>query len=675
MVNRLAQEKSPYLLQYASHPVDWYSWGDEAFKAAKLEDKPIFLSIGFSTCHWCHQMAQESFENPTIAHQMNQAFINIQVDREEHPEIEAVYMEFAQVLMSSAGGWPLNVILTPDLQPFFAITYLPAVNKNGLVGFPKLISHIHEMWQSDEKKLFSEEAKRLVEIFGHTANATGHYLPSKESSKNGIEQFFALADPVNGGLKSVPKFPLGYHSECLMAYAKLHLDSRALYYVDKTLTHMCRGGIYDHLAGGFSRYTVADDWVIPHFEKMLYDNAILAKTYLEAWKMTKNELYRKIATQTLEYLLRDMRHKEGGFFAAQDSDVEGKEGLYYTWTPAEILDVIPGEEGEILCGFFDVTYQGNFQGRNVLHIETSAEEFAPAMLLNKEEFLHKLDIWKQKLLEKRSLRAQLFTDKTILTSWNGLVIDALAKASSSFDEPKYLQAATQTAHFLKTHLCSGVSLYHRYVDGDVKFSATLEDYAYLIKGLLTLFEEGAGSEFLEWAISLTKIVEKDFKEEEGAFYQTDGKEALILRKCDFYDGAEPSGNGVHAENLLRLYQLTWDEAYLKQAEDILKASKNYIDTFAPAAFYNLMVLERYLNKEASTFIIALNDTHSNKDEIKKLLGSKFLPHTAIFWKDQQTLHPDKVAVNQQTTVYVCKQNKCLAPLTKLEEIEKVIKQV
>jgi uncharacterized protein YyaL (SSP411 family) len=542
-------------------------------------------------------MSKESFENPEIARQMNEAFVNIQVDREEHPEIDAIYMELAQVLMSSGGGWPLNVILTPDLQPFFAMTYLPPVNKNGFVGFPQLISHIREMWQSEERTVFSEEAAKLVEIFAHTANATGHEMPSQESVVSGIEQIFKLADPINGGMKGVPKFPLGYQLECLLTYMQKQSDSRALYYVELTLDHMCRGGIYDHLGGGFARYAIDEEWTLPHFEKMLYDNAILAKTYLEAWKVTKKDLYKQVAKATFDYLLRELHHQEGGFFAGEDSDTEGKEGLYYTWTPAEIQDVIPGEEGEICSSFFDVTYQGNFQERNVLHLDVSEEEFASSMLIDKELFVQKLKEWKKVLFNKRSTRIKPFKDETILTSWNGLVIDAFAKAAKAFEQPRYLEVAIETARFLKTNLWNGSTLFHRYIGKDVKFSGMLEDYAYLIKGLLSLFEEGGGQEFLDWAISLAKILERDFKEIEGAFYQTDGRDPLILRKCDFYDGAEPSGNGVHAENLVRLHQLTKEEGYLRQAEDILKAAKGYIDMFAPATSYHLIALQLLLKQK------------------------------------------------------------------------------
>ena len=597
MSGRLSQEKSPHLLQYATQPVDWYSWGDEAFKAAKSQDKPIFLSIGYSTCHFCHVMSKESFQNEEIARQMNEAFVNIQVDRKEHPEIDSIYMEFAQVLMSSGGGWPLNLVLTPDLQPFFAMTYLPSVNKNGFVGFPQLISHIKEMWQSDEKKIFIEEARRLVEAFAHTANATGHELPTKESFTNGIEHIFKLADPINGGLKGVPKFPLGTQVECLLSYMETEQDSRALYYIELTLDHIARGGIYDHLGGGFSRYSVDEEWLIPHFEKMLYDNAILAKTYLKVWEVTKKDLYKETSLATVEYLLRELENKEGGFFSSEDSDTEGKEGLYYTWTPAEVLDVIAGEEGELACSLFDVTYQGNFQGRNVLHLEVSEGEFASSMLLDEKEFPQKLKKWKQALFDKRSTRSKPFKDETIITSWNGLAIDTLIKAFQAFGEPRYKEAAMRAARFLKTHLWNGSSLFHRYVAGDVKFSATLEDYAYLIKGLISLFEGVKSQEFLDWAINLAKIVEREFKEIEGAFYQTDGKDPLILRKCDFYDGAEPSGNGVHAENLMRLYEITKDESFLRQAEDILKAAKGYIEAFAPATSYHLMALKRYLSNK------------------------------------------------------------------------------
>lgn len=663
-MNRLGKEKSPYLLQHAQNPVDWYPWGEEAFQAAKEEDKPILLSIGYATCHWCHVMEHETFSDPEIAKLMNEAFINVKVDREERPDIDSIYMEFAQALMSSAGGWPLNVLLTPDLKPFFAVTYLPPKTSKGLIGMPQFVENIQQIWSSEERSLLLEQAEKLTELFAHTSNATGQELPSEEEVVNAVEKFFEVADPAYGGIRGEPKFPLGYQSEFLLAFGKLKSDSRAIFYVELTLAMMYHGGIYDHLGGGFSRYAVDEKWMIPHFEKMLYDNAILAHAYLAAWKFTKKELYAKVARETLNYILREMTDPEGGFYSGQDADVNGQEGLYYTWTPAEVQGVLPGETGELFCQYYGVSPSGNFNGRNVLNIEIPLEEFAQAIGVPANEFADSMDKACATLLQKRETRIRPFKDDKILTSWNGLMIDALARAGSALKEPRFTQAALKAANFIKNNLWVEGRLLHRWRQNEAKHSGCIEDYAYLLKGVLSLYEEGHGAEWLDWAISLAKVMEKEFEEIEGAFYQTDGKEPLILRKCEFYDGAEPSGNGVHTENLLRLYQITKDETYLKQAEYVLKAAKNYILTFPPGACYHLITLQRYLDLSSPTISVALDDKDSMKNEIRDLLATHYAPHAAVSWKK-----------NGKTSVIICRQDRCDPPLTKLEEIVQAVEKL
>jgi hypothetical protein len=664
--NRLIKEKSPYLLQHAHNPVDWYPWGQEAFEAARAQDKPIFLSIGYATCHWCHVIDHESFQNPEIAKALNEAFINVKVDREERPEIDSIYMDFAQALMGSAAGWPLNVLLTPDQKPFFAVTYLPPASSKDMIGFPQFIHHIKMLWESDERKLLVDQAEQLVEAFAHTSNATGHELPSSELLKRSVEQFFEIADAVNGGLKGEPKFPLSYQSEWLLAFVKQKEESRALYYVELTLESMRRGGIYDHIGGGFHRYSVDEHWSIPHFEKMLYDNAILAKTYLMAWKYTKNEVYARVCRETLNYILRDMTGEEGGFYSGEDSDSEGKEGLYYTWTPAEVEAVIPGADGELFCSYYDISPTGNFEGRNVLNIELSLTEFSQIVKMDPKEVLQKLEKGCALLLKRREERPRPFKDKKVLTSWNGLVIDALARAGAALNEPKFTEAALKCAAFIQKNLWVNGRLFHEWCDKEARVLAFLDDYAYLIKGVLSLYEEGHGGAWLEWAVALNKNLERDFKEIEGAFYQTDGREMLVLRKCDFYDGAEPSGNAVHTENLLRLHQITQEEIFLKQAEDVLKASKNYIEMFSPGASYHLMALGRYFDKAASTATVDLDAQESLKPEIQKALASRYMPHASVIWKKSGAA---------STSFTVCSLNKCDAPLTKLDEIVKAMEKL
>ncbi len=594
--NRLAHEKSPYLQQHAHNPIDWYPWGQEAFQKAKELNRPIFLSIGYATCHWCHVMERESFSDLETAKALNDNYVSIKVDREEHPEVDSLYMDFAQVLMGGGGGWPLNLILSPDLKPLLASTYLPLKPMRGLPSFLEFITQVRQLWDSPEKAELIAQSEKIVEAFNQSTNAAGETLPTEQTLQKAVDVFFSVADPIHGGLKGEPKFPLGFQAEFLLHWSKLRNDSRALYYVTLTLDTMQRGGIYDHLGGGFSRYAVDEEWTIPHFEKMLYDNAIIARAYVQAWKYTDNPAYKITAIETLDYLLRDLMHPDGGFYSGEDADTEGKEGIFYTWTPDEVKAVLQDDGADLFCAYYDVTQLGNFEGRNVLHIDLPIEDFAKAAQIPLKEVEEGLASAKKLLFEKRKSRPKPTRDDKILASWNGLAIDALAFAGKALGDPRYTEAAIKTVQFLKNVLWKESKLLHRWCDSESRFDGLLEDYAFLIKGLLTLFELGQGEEYLTWAVQLASILERDFKDIEGAFYQTSDIDTLIIRKCDFYDGAEPSGNAVHTENLLRLYAITKDEKYLKQAEDVLKAAVPIMQEFAPAAFYHLTALMRYLDQ-------------------------------------------------------------------------------
>jgi uncharacterized protein len=681
--NRLIKEKSPYLLQHAHNPVDWYPWGEEAFEAAKKEDKPILLSIGYATCHWCHVMENESFENPELAKLLNEVFINIKVDREELPGVDSIYMEFAQALMASSGGWPLNVVLTPDLKPFFAVTYLPPKSHKGLIGLDQFAQHINQIWHGEERFQLIEQAESIVDAFARAFKPSGDEIPTEQEITSSVETLFTLVDPVYGGIKGEPKFPVGYQCGFLLEFTREKKDSRSLFFVELSLDMMYRGGIYDHLGGGFSRYSVDEKWLIPHFEKMLYDNAILARTYLDAWRFVKKTDYQKITLEILQYLMRDMAHPEGGFYSAEDSDSEGHEGWYYTWTAKEVHEILPGEEGDVFSLYYGVTPQGNFEGRNVLHINFTLEEISETLGRPVEEIAAVIEKGKTALLQKRAARPRPFRDDKIITSWNGLMIDSLIQASAAFNQPQLREQAIKTAQFIRAQLWKEGRLLRRYRDGEAKFAACLEDYAYLIKGLLSLFNYGCGSEWLEWAIELSDVLKNEFKADKGAFYQTDQHEPIVLRKCEFYDGAEPSGNGVHSENLLRLYQITQNDIYLKQAEDILKAAKEIIEAYPPGTCYNLMGLQRYLDTKASSVVVALDEKSSLAKEIADAFAKHFTPHTELIWKKKgdtllDTLIPsskDKVPLDGKTTVYICHQDRCEPPLSVKEEILKALEAI
>ncbi len=675
--NRLIREKSPYLLQHAHNPVDWYAWGEEAFSLAKENDKPIFLSIGYATCHWCHVMERESFENPKIAQMLNDNFINIKVDREELPEVDSLYMEFAQSMMEGSAGWPLNVVLTPDLEPFFAATYLPPHNAHGLMGLAELVSRIQEVWHSETRETVLSQATKIVEVFSSHAHSRGDAIPLKMTIDDTAVMLFKMADPVYGGIKGSPKFPIGYQINFLLRYSLRTKDSRALFLVERTLDMMHRGGIYDHLGGGFSRYSVDEKWLVPHFEKMLYDNAILANSYLEAWQTTKNPLYMQVCREVLNYILRDMTHPEGGFYSAEDADSEGHEGLFYTWTLGEIYRLLGADEAQVFCDFYGVTELGNFEGRNILHTRETLAEYASKKKIDQEQLGSQLAANRKVLFEARNARVHPFKDDKILTSWNGLMIHAFAAAAGALGDKRYLAVTERAARFIKLKLWENGHLKRRWRDGEGSHTAVLDDYAFLIRGVLTLFEITGHTEWLEWVLAMTQMLQEEFKAQEGAYYQTDGKsEHIILRRCHFSDGAEPSGNSIHCENLLRLYHLTQDEQYLNQVEDILKAVKSYLDNYPPGYCYHLINLQSYYDANVPLIVLALNAQEEGKAQILEHIYTNFIPDKAVIIRrhDDQNLFkllPQvelQVPLAGRTTLYICSKGVCKKPISDLSDI-------
>lgn len=675
--NRLIHQKSPYLLQHAHNPVDWYSWGEEAFQAAETEDKPIFLSIGYATCHWCHVMEKESFENVEIAEMMNDLFINIKIDREELPDVDSLYMEFAQTIMAGAVGWPLNVILTPKLHPFFATTYLPPQSRHGLIGLKDLILRIQEVWESEEREQILMQAEKILEAFSEHIHVKGDELPEKEVCDNAIEYLFKISDSVHGGIRGAPKFPIGYQYNFMLHYSWKTKDGRALFLVEKTLDMMHRGGIYDHLGGGFSRYSVDEQWIIPHFEKMLYDNAILVFSYLESWLITKKPFYQEVCEEIIEYILREMRDPEGGFYSAQDADSEGEEGRFYTWTPEEVCAVLGNEKGILFCEFYGVREPGNFHGRSILHMERSLEDFALMISQDPKELAATFKEQRKLLWKARERREHPFKDDKVLSSWNGLMIASLVAAGTVFKNQAAIDAAVKAAYFVRNNLWKDQHLLRRWREGDASYSAGLDEYAFMIRALLSLFMADCGVHWLEWAIEMTDLLEREFKAPEGAFYQTNREDPyIILRRCQFSDGAEPSGNGVHCENLLKLYQLTLENRYLTQAEDIFRAAKRFYDLETPGYSYHMMNLYRYYDRQAVSFVIALNDNREGEEIIKELLYSAFIPHSVIIWKkkgDKRLIEfipfvEQQNPIGNETTLYICREGSCEKPLIGLQEI-------
>lgn len=676
--NRLRFEKSPYLLQHANNPVDWYPWGEEAFQRAREEDKPIFLSIGYATCHWCHVMEKESFENVEIARLLNDSFINIKVDREEMPEIDSLYMEFAQSLMSGSAGWPLNLILTPELKPFFAATYLPPHAKPGMIGLDQLVERIQEVWTSEEKEKVIDQAGRIVDLFSSQVHTQGDVLPGPEIIKQLEELLYKLADPVYGGLKGSPKFPIGYQQTFLI---QSNTDSRSIFLAERTLDMMARGGIYDHLGGGFARYSVDEEWFQPHFEKMLYDNALLIDAFLEAYLRTKKPLYKRIAKEIADYIIRDMTHPNGGFYSAEDADSEGEEGKFYTWTKDELVEILGEKGADIFSAYFNISGSGNFEGRNILQVKLREPEFAKKHQLDEKDVVDILAEEKRLLMEVRDKRIRPLKDDKILSSWNGLAIYSMANLGFALGDEKYLNSARQAAQFIKKNLWIDGELYRRYREG-ANYKAGLDEYAFMIRAALKLFESDMGSEYLRWAFEMNHILESKFKIEGGAYFQTDGDDPnLLIRKCHFSDGAEPSGNAVQTENLLKLFQISGNPILLGQAEDVFKAVKKYLDNYPPGYCYHVMNVKRYFDKDSPVYIFALNAADNNLSKIKTLLSNQFSPHrTTIFVREDDQIikkicpHLSHYKpINGKTTLYLCRQGVCSSPENDMKVIETILK--
>ena len=672
--NRLIHEKSPYLLQHAHNPVNWYPWGEEAFHAAKEAKKPIFLSIGYATCHWCHVMEEESFEDPDVAEALNEAFICIKVDREELPHIDSLYMEFAQTMIVGSAGWPLNVILTPDLKPFFAATYMPKESSKGLVGVLELTEKISKMWTSDEQERICMQADRLVDILKAHVHVQGSELPGYSPIAKTADVLYRVADPIWGGMRSSPKFPLGYHASFLLRYYQMSQDSRALFLVEKTLEMMSRGGIFDHLGGGFHRYSVDEHWHVPHFEKMLYDNALLADGYLEAWRVTHRPEYRDVLESILTYVSRDMTSPEGGFYSAEDADSAGIEGLYYTWTRNEVLSILGDADGTIFCDLFGIYDHGLVEGRSVMHMVASIDEFSETRKLDTQavhELVHKA---KDELFKERIRRILPLKDEKIITSWNGLMIHAFAEAGFYLGCPEYIHKAARAAEFIKNHLYKNRRLMRRYVSGEAKFSAGLDDFAFYIRGLLSLFEAGGGARWLELAEDLAHDVEELFKAEAGAYYQAqEADEHLLVRKSQYSDGAEPSGNAVHAENLVRLWQITGKKHYLEQAEDIFKAVQRFIESYPLGYCYHLIALERYFDTKKRTIVVAYNAESEHKEALEDALRNRHSSHYAVvFCHSGETGAHVRPTINNATTLYICQDGVCKKPLTSIDEMLKAL---
>ena len=667
--NKLKTEKSPYLLQHAKNPVNWYPWGEKAFEKAKSEDKPIFLSIGYSTCHWCHVMAHESFEDPYVAKLLNEVFISIKVDREERPDIDKIYMTVCQ-LMTGSGGWPLTIIMTPDKKPFFAGTYFPKESRFGRIGIIDLIKRIDSLWKNERKKLIESSEKIIFALQDVNTESPGNSL-TKNVLNNTYSQLSSRFDKKNGGFGTTPKFPTPHNLMFLLRYWKRTGDENALAMVEKTLKQMRMGGIYDHIGFGFHRYSTDSDWLVPHFEKMLYDQALLTLSYLEAYQATNKKEYANNAEEIMTYVLRDMTSPEGAFYSAEDADSEGEEGKFYVWSKKEIEEILGADKAEIFSKIYNVYVDGNFldeatkrkTGKNILHLQ-----FGSTNSLNFD-----LESTRKQMFEVRKKRIRPHKDDKVLTDWNGLMIAAFAKAGYILNEPKYIRTAKKAVNFIFNQMKnSDGRLLHRYREGGADILAFLDDYAFLIWGLINLYEATFETIYLERAISLMeKQLELFWDSSIGAFFFTPkDAESLLVRQKESYDGAIPSGNSVSMLNLLRLAQLTGNDDFEKKADFIGRVFADNIRS-NPVANSFMMIAVDYAVGPTYSLVIAGDEGKEDTESMLNAIRERFLPNKALIYRPSNKTKPKIDDLSNfvqffdkfegKATAYVCINKTCKAP--------------
>ena len=666
--NRLIHETSPYLLQHAHNPVDWYAWGEEALSRARAENKPIFLSVGYSACHWCHVMEHESFEDEATATLMNELFVNIKVDREERPDIDAIYMDAVQA-MTGQGGWPMSVWLTPDGKPFHGGTYYPKEPRYGMPSFQQVLRAVADAYHSRREQV-DGQAERLAAMLRRTASlrADGGDLGDEilEEALGQMRQYF---DEEDGGFGSQPKFPQPMTLDFALMQFRRRNDVDALLMAELTLEKMAHGGIYDQLGGGFHRYSVDAIWLVPHFEKMLYDNAQLLRTYLHAWQVTGRPIFRRVVEETIDYVLREMTAPGGGFYSTQDADSEGHEGKFFVWSQPEIEALLDPPVAAIFGDYYGVSPRGNFEGKNILSVVRSVEQVAQRFKASEETVKAAIEQGRATLFEQREKRIKPGRDEKILTEWNGLMIHALAECGVVLDRPDALEAAVQAADFiLATMSQPDGRLYRSYKDGQARFNAYLEDYAAFVRSLIALYEATFDLRWLGEAARLTQIMFAQFHDAAGGFFQTGvDHEQLVARRKDFVDNAIPSGNSLAAEALLRLAILLEKPAYRDEAGRILLMMKDAMAR-QPTGFGRLLgVLDAYLAPSQEIAIAGAREDAGTQALLREV-RRHFLPHTVVALKEpeQETMLPllqGRTPVDGKPAAYVCENYACKLPVT------------
>jgi uncharacterized protein len=681
MANRLAQEKSPYLLQHAENPVDWHPWGEEALAKALAEDKPIFLSIGYATCHWCHVMAHESFEDQEVAAILNRSYVAIKVDREERPDLDGVYMAVCQAL-TGRGGWPLSAWLTPQGKPFYAGTYFPKNARQGMPGFIQILEELARRWNSPERAKMIEAGEQITQALRPKPPAGGAEL-GQAVLDQAYEGLARIYDQTHGGFGNAPKFPSPHHLTFLLRMHKRQPDSQALAMVEKTLMAMWRGGMYDQVGLGFHRYSVDAQWLAPHFEKMLYDQAMLAMAFAEAYQVTDDKNYAVALDQIVRYLLRDMTSPQGGFYSAEDADSEGEEGLFYVWTPEQVGEVLGAEQGGLFCRFYNVVPGGNFEhGNSIPHITEELSQFALAEGLDAGELSQTLDQARERLFAARNHRVHPLKDDKVITSWNGLMIAALAKGYQATGEAAYLEAARGAAGFIEKHLAGeGGRLARRWRDGHVSGNGYLDDYVFYAWGLLELYEAGFDLAHLERAVELTALTNELFWDSDagGYFYTPVDGEALIIREKEIYDGATPSGNSVAALNLLRIGRITGEAAYEERAQRLFKAFGEAVAS-QPTAYTQLMNALDFATGPTKELVVAGDPQAEDAKKMLHHIQRAFMPRRVLLFRPEDAeaagrlakLAPytaEMSAAGGKAVAYLCQDYACQRPVHDVDQLD------
>ena len=692
--NRLANEQSPYLLQHAHNPVDWYPWGEEAFTKAKNEEKPIFLSIGYSTCHWCHVMERESFEDEEVAELLNDVFVSIKVDREERPDLDGIYMSVCQ-MMTGSGGWPLTVILTPEGKPFFAGTYFPKETRFGRIGLVELVQKIEEIWENRREEVLTSAQEITEHLQRSDRESTGADL-DREVLSEGYEQLAEAFDERYGGFGTAPKFPTPHNLLFLLRYGRRAQEDNALEMVEKTLIAMRKGGIYDQIGYGFHRYSTDQRWFVPHFEKMLYDQAMLTMAYTEAYQASQDlktkEFYRDTVAEIFTYLFRDMRSAEGAFYSAEDADSEGVEGKFYLWSEAEIRKILTSQEAEVILRYFNITIAGNYRpeimeevrGQNILYVSKDLDEVGVKLGLDQEETASILKTAREKLYQVRKERVPPYKDDKILTDWNGLILAALAKGAQVFADNSYLLAAQGGAEFFLNRMMDGEGrLLHRYRNGEAAIQGFLDDYAFLTWGLIELYEASFIPRYLKEALRLTDIMLKHFYDsDQGGFFQTsDLNKDVLVRRKEIYDGAVPSGNSVAMLNLLRLGRMTGNPEYEEKSVAIGRTFARGIRRSPVSHTQALSALDFGLGPSFEV-VIAGPPELGETERMLDLVRREFIPHKVLLFHpttpDQREIEEiapytkELQSINGQATAYVCQNYQCRLPVTDPEKMMELL---